>query len=166
MRILVPTIQHTGTRFTEDLFIKKGFHSKSFIEAPEGRTLHIGHISKGQREAILSLIKDLVTVIPLRHPYLVSESWKRRGKDLNELVDNYKILTELDYYNPFYLPIDTPNKNYYLNKISDFLNINLITEWEVKNSIHSTYSLHWTDIKPDPIIEKLVEETRLLDRFY
>lgn len=169
--IIIPTIPHTGTRFTENLFIQQGYSSAAMNEEiSDSRTkvIRVGHISIGQRPHILKHIFSNIAVIPLRHPYLTAESWRRREKPLEEMCYAYRLLVnELDSFDPLYLPIDTPDREYYLNEISDFLGVNLATEWEVKNSHHDTSRLHWQDLPQEGIVQELVTEIQpLLDRFY
>lgn len=166
MRYVIPTIQHTGTKLLYGMF-PEGFTHYSFYEEPESpNALHVGHITENSVEAIKRL--DCQMIIPLRHPYLVAESWRRRNKPLSELFDNFMILVdELAPLDPLYLPIDAANRQDYLNKINKRLDLRLNTNWNVVNSKKSTYNLTHKDLSPGPIENRLVSEIEeFLKPFY
>jgi len=166
MKYTIPTIQHTGTKFLAKLFGQ--MHWASFYEDTSEREdfLHVGHITENSIEAIKMLPYRMI--IPLRHPYLVAESWRRRNKPLNEMADNFMLLAdELDPLNPLYLPIDVENRQEYLDKINSELGLNLKTDWGVENSKKSTYNLSYKDLSPGPHERGLVGEiSEFLERFY
>jgi len=161
----IPTIQHTGTKFLAKLFGQ--IHWASFYEKPEcDDFLHVGHLTRNSIDAIKRLNHKII--IPLRHPYLVAESWRRRNKPLDELEENFHLLVdELDPLNPLYLPIDVDNRQDYLDQINDDLGLALVTEWGVENSKKSTYNLSHKDMTPGPTEKRLAEDIdEFLQRFY
>lgn len=162
----IPTIQHTGTKLLAKLF--GDVHWASFYEDIGDResALYLGHLTINSVEAIKKLKHRMI--IPLRHPYLVAESWRRRNKPLDELADNFRLLVdEIDPYNPLYLPIDVENRQEYLDKINKELGLDLRTEWGVENSKKSTYNLSYKELSPGPVEKALVEDIKeFLKRFY
>lgn len=165
MRYVIPTIQHTGTKLLARMF--RGYHWASFIEeTEEERVLYLGHLNRNTIENIKKLEYPIITTV--RHPYLVAESWKRRGKPLSELIQNFRLLVdEIDKLNPLYLPIDVDNRQQHLDVINLELGLNLETDWGITNSEHNTYDLKREEIEPDPSIKRLTEEIgEFLDRFY
>ena len=166
MKYTIPTIQHTGTKFLAKLF--GDIHWASFIEDIGDRedVLYLGHLTANSIGNIKRLNNPIL--IPLRHPYLVAESWKRRGKPLTELSENFRLLVdELDPLNPLYLPIDVDNKQDYLDKINVELGLSLSTQWGIENSKKMTYNLSYRDLSPDKIMMDLVTDIEgFIKRFY
>lgn len=167
MKYLIPTIQHTGTKFLAKLF-PQHYHWASFQEDTSDKVdvLYLGHLTINSIEAIKRL--DCPVLVPLRHPYLVAESWMRRNKPINQLAQNFCLLiNEIDNKDPYYLPIDVENKQDYLDKINAGLNLNFSTDWKVENSKKSTYNLTYRDINPPNEIVNLVEDMGdFFKRFY
>ena len=170
MNIVIPTVPHTGTIFITKLFIEKDFTQIALLETPyQDKTLFVGHIVKdGLTNRALELMKEYPAVIPLRHPYLVAESWKRRGKPVTDLVTAYKKLPELfDCLNPYYVPMDTEDRDDYLVQIEKGLGISLSHDWPIINSYQHTSDLNRDEIEPNELIIDLVSEIKpFLDRFY
>lgn len=162
----IPAIQHTGTKLLARMF--GDIHWASFYEdtSEHSNALYLGHLTKNSIEAIKRLNHRII--VPLRHPYLVAESWNRRNKPISELIENFRLLVnEVDKLNPLYLPIDTDNRQDCLDNINQELGLNLTTNWEVVNSKKDTYNLRHKDIKPDPSVKALVDEIEeFLKRFY
>lgn len=166
MKYTIPTIQHTGTKLLAKMF--GDIHWASFIEDIGDRedVLYLGHLTANSIEAIKRLNNPIL--IPLRHPYLVAESWIRRGKPLTELAENFRLLVnELDPLNPLYLPIDVDNRQDYLDNINKELGLSLETNWAIENSKKMTYNLSHKDLSPDQIIIDLVNDIEgFIKRFY
>ena len=166
MKYTIPTIQHTGTKFLAKLF--GDIHWASFIEDASDRenVLYLGHLTTNSIGNIKKLNHPIL--IPLRHPYLVAESWKRRGKPLTELAENFRLLVdELDPLNPLYLPIDVDNRQEYLDIINNELGLSLKTNWAIENSKEMTYNLSYKDLSPDKIMIDLVSDIEgFIKRFY
>jgi len=142
----------------------KDYQWVSFYEEPtQESAIYVGHLTINSIDAIKRL--DYPIIIPLRHPYLVQESWVRRGKPLSELIENFKLLiNELDPLNPLYLPIDVENRQDYLDEINKKLDLDLRTNWSIVNSKKHTYNISYKDIDPAPSIRRFVEGN--LNRFY
>lgn len=103
-------------------------------------------------------------VIPLRHPYIVAESWKRRGPyDLQDLYNRLEILiTEFDSFNPQYVAIDTPQRYQQLRAIKK-----IRTDWPIINSLAGTWRLKRQKITPEPLMKEIVEKyADFWGRFY
>lgn len=166
MRYVIPTIQHTGTKFLYKLFPEGYTHCSLIEDIDQDNVLYVGHLTANSVDRIKELPYPML--IPLRHPYLVAESWVRRGKPLSELADNFRLLVnELDPLNPLYLPIDVDNRQDYLDKINKDLGLSLSTNWNVENSKETTYNLSHKDLTPEPIMVDLVEDIEgFIKRFY
>lgn len=158
MNVAVPTIQHTGTHLIAKKF-GPGYHWASMNEDTDRKAIFVGHISDGQLEFIKARLHDTPAVIPLRHPYRVAESWTRRGMDLTRLCRYFRLLVdEIDPFDPFYIAIDTPERDSQLEQVNQALNLSLPTTWPVRNSKQGTHTLALEDCIPDPRIRTLVNE--------
>lgn len=117
--ILVPSVPHTGTHFMRDLFKGK-------------QEIHLDHILPSTMDAWRVLFEQgNAAVVPMRHPFLVAESWKRRNKDPLHLPELWHLLVEvIDPYDPQYLCLDKPEtRNAQLKAINERLDLNLTTSW-------------------------------------
>jgi len=166
MSFAIPSIQHTGTKFVARMF--KEYQWKSLNEEWHEPSIFVGHISNGMLPHVKSKLEQYQAVIPLRHPFLVAESWKRRGKPLPELVNNFRLLVnEVDKFEPCYLAIDSDDREEQLKFINLRLNLDLKTDWSVVNSVSGTYDLNRLYVKPEKIILELVDEIGdFLNQFY
>ena len=162
----MPTIQHSGTLFTRALI---PFDPISLVEKPrEGDWLYWGHMHRdvAGRDNWKKLVKRFPTIVPLRHPSLISESWKRREGEFEKeswrLKEEWKFLIdEIDPYNPYYLPIDSPQRQDYLDVINKDLGINARTRWKPVHSKKQTFNL-----QPKEIDSELDFIKPLISRFY
>jgi hypothetical protein len=165
MRYTIPTIQHTGTKLLANMF--EGFKRISFIEESEAdNVLYLGHLTVNSIDNIKKLKNPII--LPMRHPYLVAESWKRREKPLSDLVINFRLLiNDIDKLDAMYLPIDVENKQDYLDEINEKLGLSLYSDWNVVNSKKQTYNLSYKELTPDPEMEDLVSDNKeFFERFY
>jgi len=165
----MPTIQHSGTLFTRALI---PFDPLPLTDKPkEGDWIYWGHMHRdvAGRDNWKELARQFPTIVPLRHPYLISESWNRRS------VDNEKepwrlreewdfLINEIDKYDPYYLPIDSNNRQEYLDKINNDLNLNIRTRW---TPVHSKKNTHGLSINEVEIDQELINHIKpFIGRFY
>ena len=158
----VVSIQHTGTIFVLKLFNNQ-YHQAKLDEIPDRPSIHVGHISDKNIQAIKSL--EVPIIVPFRHPEYVAESWKRRGKCLGILKHAYILLmNEIDPLNPYYLAVDSPKRDDQLNEINESLGLRLKTDWKPQNSVTETYNLSKTELTPMPTLLDVVGS--LMTRLY
>jgi hypothetical protein len=112
---LIASVPHSGTRFTRDLLKQHGWHERS-----GRRRMALWHFDQGARPAA-----DVI-ICPLRHPQRVAEAWAKRGKAVEWIEPQVRRMVELEAY---FLPIDSPTRDEYLDAISDRLGITLTTTW-------------------------------------
>ena len=153
MKLVIPTVQHTGTLFLVGLLKDAGFEVCTFRSKPKtDHSLHYGHCWPGELKYMRPLLRECQAIVPLRHPALVYEAWKRRHRTHLELILQWQtLITEVDKFSPLYLPIDIPFRNAHLKRIGDTLGIDLATDWEPKHSFTDT---HWLN----PVDVELIEE--------
>jgi hypothetical protein len=171
--IIVPTIRNTGSRFVlhmlgvpvprqADLLTWRGSN-----RATEDSII-FDHIFPHQKHIFLPLIRDHLTIVPLRHPYLTAKSWDDRGHDKADLVAMWRVLvTDIDPLNPYYLPLDVDNRADYLENIIENTGLPLETDWTPQGSKHGNHELRYQDVFPNPDMDELVDEIGdFLNRFY
>lgn len=167
--VLILSVPHTGTTFTEKLFLDNGFHDAPLNQRSDGKSVHRGHIhSQSGLVQGLILARDLPLIVPLRHPYLTEESWRRRGKENHDMITGFRNLMERLYpLNPFWMPVDSPKRVECLEFMGKCMEIDFQTDWDPQRSIGATYDYTWEDMDPSPEVIDLAESMApLLERFY
>lgn len=167
--IIIPTVPHTGTMLTVGLFTDLGYAECGVMDGlTPDKAIRMCHIVKdGQYERALRFIKrGRPAVVPIRHPYLVWESWKRRGEPIKDMITAYKRLPELHDLGAYFLPIDG-DRDKYLKSIKDALNLPITTSWPIVNGKQSTHAMKYTEVQPDDEIKSLVDDMQdFLSLFY
>jgi hypothetical protein len=125
-------------------------------------------VKPGQIQRALDLALEMPLIVPLRHPYRVEESWKRRGKSVAELVSCFDTLAEkFAPLRPCFMPVDSPRREEALQELSGELGVELSTDWAVVHGEAGTHSLALEDLSPSPPVVDLVARLApLLSRFY
>lgn len=126
------------------------------------------HVFPHQRFIYLPLIADNLTIVPLRHPYLTQKSWQDRGYDLADLIAMWEVMVfDIDPLEPYYLPIDVPDRDDYLQEINNKTKLRLETDWTPKGEQKGNSATMHRDVRPTPEIAALCERIKpFLDRFY
>lgn len=176
--LILVTIPHTGTRWTEDLFIEhrpkwhelnlnfRGTHHQ-WPHLYRGHCVHRAAVD----DAIEKAKSGIHMIMTMRHPYRVEESWRRRGKDLRELLQCYTHF--LDHLRPYvsaYVPIDgSPvGKEIAERVVNNVANTTLKYRWDKKKNVDRkscTYDLSLLDTDPSDHI-RLVRSHEVFTEFY
>ena len=98
----------------------------------------------------------------------MAKSWDDRRRDKAELIDSWEVLVnEIDPLEPYYLPLDVPDRQDYLDRLNTATGRSMVTDWGAKGVIHNNQAMRYTDIKPSAEIVALCERIKpFLDRFY
>lgn len=168
--IIVPTIRHSGSHFVVNLLgydIKQTFNWKQAGKARPD-SLIFDHISPHRIGIITGLVSKHLTIIPLRHPFLIEKSWDDRNKDKEDLYQSFKtLINDIDPYEPFYLPLDTRDRETCLNAIRAATGLTLATDWMPQGVKHNNYDLRHKDVQPSLKMQEFYTEYRtFFDRFY
>ncbi len=151
--IVVPSVHHTGTKFVYEELLND--------LAPGERKLRM-HCEDRFREDLHMLCSMYPAIVPLRHPRTMAEGWKTRGKSLDELNRQWLVLEEeVDFYDPYYLPLDSPDRDRYLTEINKALKLSMRTDWSNKWSNGLTAILD----KEDERKVKIAMSTGFFERF-
>jgi hypothetical protein len=170
VNVVLISVPHTGTWFTIRLLTAAGLRETHLNPAKieDGHVYH-GHMLKGtQTHAAMRLATQMPLVCPLRHPFRVEESWRRKGKDIGYMIECFRIYQDkflpLD---PLVMPVDSPKKNHALSELSAGLGLDLATDWSVVNGKSGTDGLDLTEFDPSPGVVDLVSEMHpFLARYY
>lgn len=157
--ICLISVPHNGTMFVREIFLTNGWTDTTLNGRVNGPTLFQGHCEKlTQTLAAIELSHRMPVIMPLRHPYRVEESWRRRGEDTNRMLYAYAHM--LDYLGPcvtVWLPIDADNqvRQRAREQLNDAAGKRLSIVWDRPvNSVHDTHSVDVTTLDPsDEIIE-------------
>ena len=107
------SVPHTGTMFVREIFVSNGWADVG-LNADGSRfgkpVIYQGHCEKPtQVHMALDLSKRMPLVSPMRHPYRVEESWRRRpyGGDLARLHRAYyQLLHYIAARTRLWIPVD------------------------------------------------------------
>jgi len=169
MIIVAPTCMHTGSHFVfEYLF---GHLPKLNMQFPNyGATdgLYFNHLIDRNIAMFKPLMEKYPVVVPLRHPLVVAASHtaKLRSLDHRQWIN---LAETVDSFNPYYLPVDRPDRNDYMIALNKGLGTDFPLEWPVYGGRTDTSALRHYDLEPDPHVDKLLENDavrNLIERIY
>lgn len=154
--IVVPTIPHTGTHFIRDHLLSAHEH-------------HVEHLWPLSRVTLAELAANHRTIVPLRHPMLVARTWKSQNKDIKELPDWwYALIQYIDPHEPAYLPLDSPQRDGFLQDLNRQLDTMLSTDWPVlpryEGGLRPRVPL--TDAETEDVVEMMVGMAPFFNRWY
>lgn len=129
--IVVASVPGSATRFIiEHLLAPRRRTAED--SGPCADSYFFEHLEAEYLPSLRRMATKYPCIIPLRHPVAVALSWKARRMNIAHLCSQYRALvTALDPLKPFYLPVDVPNRQKYLDLINDITGLNLVTDWPV-----------------------------------
>jgi len=130
------TIQHSGSHFIMQLL--SPWWNTHHVNGGQGcnfdRNGHVlmGHLNEWPLAKLAELSREHLTIVPMRHPCRIRESWRRRGRTLAELDRSWDILIN-HVHNPqcVYIPVDTGTREKMLKVASDRMGLDMKTNWDV-----------------------------------
>ena len=152
-----------------DMFTQAGFESSPIQYKHTDMQVTTTHIDTPERfNRVLGLMNEYQTVVPIRHPYLVEESWRRREQPLERMYAAYRRLPRLYEAGAILIPVDSPDRDRFVEKINKSLNVNLVPDWNtVVNGFHNTHALTYKDVKPSDEAKELAKDlNNFLANFY
>lgn len=168
MIVCVPTVQHTGSYFVAN-HLFSDWPKHPIKNAPLEHGVYFDHVWPHKRQWWEELFEETdAIIVPLRHPAVVAESWKRRGRPFREMCDQWRMMRDvIDAYEPSYLPLDVEDRQSYLDAINERYGLSLATSWPVIHSKRQTNEIDWRTFYPDDRTQDLVDELEpLIGRFY
>lgn len=163
MEIVIASIPHTGTHFFIKLFQELGFGGlRRHGEPMPGVTdaFYTGHIlTRDDIEAALRLGDTRPIVSPMRHPYLVEETWLRRGpRDMTELPKAFRTLAHR-FSHAHVVPLDAPGvREERFQGLCEAIGREIETDWAITHSLQKTAYMDPSQLTPSPEIRAVVDE--------
>jgi hypothetical protein len=157
--------------FTREIFVSNGWHEMGLNGRPNPTpTLFQGHCEKaGQCVQALELSGRMPIVMPLRHPYRVEESWKRRGEDTKRMQQAYNHMLKVMRRDvAVWLPIDAwPSvRSEQHRRLNQMAGKQLKVDWnDVVNGEHATHAVELSTLDPSDYIRH-IRRDRLFVRYY
>lgn len=160
--IFVVTIPHTGTHFIFRLLHERMVKNKDYL-------LRACHAIRERNEANYFPGPGQILVVTLRDPKATWRSWTKRNRHpdperrLMEFVASWKRLNAFCESNEdvFLVPIDTPDRQTYLDALCERLGIPRETEWKPANA-----SVYPPDFDPEVPDLSEIYQIPLAKRFY
>lgn len=143
------SVHHTGTTFTMDMLEKNGF--KAFQREHPGNykrnCYYRQHIEQRCLEPLNeALARGYPVIVPLRHPKLCAQSWTKRHKPVDVMLQQWQLLLDVVApHKPLYLPLDLLDRGEYLERIALSVGVDLWTEWGVLNAKRCTCAMDAED---------------------
>lgn len=127
--LLVLSIAHTGTMFTLDLLPGRRGAWPGPFESGRKYFCHVTdpHATQARQQCFM--------VTPLRRYQDVKASWTRNLMDTRDLARQWFELFSLK--DVFFLPIDRPERDDQLEKLSGHLGVPLHTDWKPVHSMRA-----------------------------
>lgn len=138
-QIVVLSVHHTGTNFTTDEILRafQPHHYQYEIcnhDIPYSK-IRV-HIEPKLMKWVRYWAENGCAVVPLRHPKAIFTSWVARNKNRDNLVEQINLLkTEVHPHNQIYLPIDSPDRDKWLDQLRAATGKAMSTKWPVIASV-------------------------------
>jgi hypothetical protein len=165
--IVVASVHHTGTNFVFQHLLngmrQVGMGHYRYVDEPmPAKSFTRIHCDMDQSGFLEWWLLRCECVVPMRHPVSVAESWKARGKDLANLARQWSTLkTQVEPYEPSYLPLDVEDKEKWLTEFNEKTGLNIHTQWPVVMSCNKSATL--TETERAAVVE--VMDDGFFDRF-
>lgn len=174
MELIEISVPYTGTNFLAKLFTDCGFQRVGMQEQVHGNPdiLRVAHCIKPTQidPALTHVRQGKPLVIPCRHPFLVEESYLRKGEGGYQpiLVDAFEtLITEFAPLTDLILCVDSLKREDQLEHIKSSLDLQLKTDWGVIGSQSTTYGLNLSDLNPSKaVLDLLNRHKSFFSRFY
>jgi hypothetical protein len=116
------SVMHTGSKFL-CTHLLRGFEGQWQAKHIDGES------------DIRWLAAEKPCIIPMRNPRSVAVSHFTRYGDIGRMCAGFRALAQdIDPLGPYYLPLDTDDRQDYLDKINDEFGLSLETRWPIIGS--------------------------------
>lgn len=174
LEICVPTMMHSGTHLLRFEILKKQYKmepdAEHFFDGDTDNRAYVFHLNEDQMPMVyLSMMEQLPVFTSLRHPYRIWQSYKKRAERdrLNYRHEKFclqwnRLIDIVSKNDPFYVHVDAPEiRNDQVEKMADFLNLPLKTDWPVNAKSGSACGMHEIEVYSDPMIPQ-----KFIDFYY
>lgn len=156
--ILILSVEHSGTRFVKNHLLHQNWSRYQ-------------HLVPHQREYIERMpgMYDF-TFVPLRAPMEIARSWARKAKPMGLLAERLEMLaTMFEDEEPLWIPIDTPDRDEYVQRASEATGLDLdprgwpkVGQDRTNNGIVSSGE----KLKALAVLPAICENLEFFNRFY
>lgn len=142
------TVPHSGTSFMMRMFRDNGFECIGLHDEVDAqRVVYCGHtVLKQAMDKGLELYQRMPMVLVFRHPMRVTMSWKRKGKDMQELraaFCNMNKLLDMDHIPVF---VDSVKRDETFKLLEARVGRELKVDWtRIIRSKSNTYTMQVPD---------------------
>lgn len=144
MKVVIPTIKHSGSNLVLNAFLADGFEHE-MVKGPRldaKNTVVMDHVLYTKTRKLMDLAEDAdVVIVPLRHPNLMALSWAKQGEDLDP--DFFQMLRDIEQFmnlpNAVVLPLGG-DTTITVDAIFDLTGVRVNLSMPVK-SVAGTYAL-------------------------
>lgn len=135
--VFLPTLRHSGSNFVADLLGLPVYRLKVWTGEPGTVRTHFDGLHNLARVYAF----NGPVVIPLRRPEAMTRSHMARYGHVAMLTSGLIELRRfIESREPLWLPIDAPDRDKYLARLSEGLGMELTTDWPVIDSRSPDYS--------------------------
>ena len=124
MRVGVASVMHSGTHLIYKMLTSclkcKGVSIEASRAGEHG--VFLFHLVDAHRDALD--MRHLVT--PMRHPVRIAESFRRRGKPIEDMYRQFENLARID---PIFIHVDRVDRDAYVARAGKELGVQLHTDW-------------------------------------
>ena len=153
---LILSVQRSGTRFIQRVLTQAGLKTAQLHTAPQ-------MMERIEVDLKKCCDEGLPVVIPLRHPFSVAHSWKNRGEQLDDMFKQWELLIQtVDRCNPWFVPVDHPERQHFLDELADDTGLALETRWK---KYGSKPGMAYLDPDEQELVNQLVA-TEFVQAFY
>lgn len=167
--MIVTSVPHSGTHFVVYELLKD-YTDVRDDDFKAGLWKYQSHTYSNAMDELKRLLSQgHPCIVPVRHPVLVAQSWKRRGKEPLESIPFWsRLINEIHQYHPFYIPIDMMYaRDAALSVINQRLKIKLETDWPiVRDSGPRDTKILLSKKEESEILGFMDEEPRFFEEFH
>lgn len=139
MRILLPTLRHSGTHFVREA-LKLPWHRIDHWRGEDDCIVQT-HFDLPLMHLAEECARAMPVMIPLRNPESLARTHMARYGHVDHLKEGLPVMREfIRRCNPIWLPIDSPNRDAWLALASERLGMTLRDDWPVVSASGSTWS--------------------------
>jgi hypothetical protein len=141
---------------------------------PADKAVYIDHVYPKMMKYINRLAETMPVVSPVRHPFLIAESWARRAEHTPYSIQQTEVklveclLNWVGLNFDYVVPVDNfVTRQFWFDAMKRGLELNLETDWQVRGGVCGTHKLPWQGRKPSKVINQFYEETKFFwDKYY
>jgi len=131
----MPTVRHTGSLFLRDILCAAGYERVTLRGEAKPLSLVFDHVYDLNMPRFDRWLEGTPTVvIPLRDPQATARGWAKRDEMSPHFEAQWRNIISFAQYAPWYVPIDTPDRQERFDALAEHIGAPLETDWEPVNT--------------------------------